>query len=160
MPLTAAHSETYFELSQNPGFLLYQISNYKRSSVQDANQWIQAQESYRERNGFGIIAAFEKSEERLLGLVALKYLGEEKHSAVELMYRFADTSWGKGYGYEAGRALADHAFHSLRLNTIVAAVNPANLTSKRVLMKIGFKFSKMIKLGALDEELHTLNRHT
>lgn len=57
---------------------------------------------------------------------------------IELAYRLARDSWGRGIATEAARALVGHAFGALRLPRLVAVTYPENLASQRVLEKVGF----------------------
>ena len=57
---------------------------------------------------------------------------------IELGYRLARESWGKGLATEAASALADYAFGRLGLPRLVAVVYPENRASRRVLEKLGF----------------------
>jgi RimJ/RimL family protein N-acetyltransferase len=57
---------------------------------------------------------------------------------IELAYRLARDSWGRGIATEAARALVGHAFGALSLPRLVAVTYPENLASQRVLEKVGF----------------------
>ena len=57
---------------------------------------------------------------------------------VEVGYRLARASWGRGIATEAAAALIDHAFTRLALPRVVAVVYPDNHLSRRVLGKLGF----------------------
>lgn len=57
---------------------------------------------------------------------------------VEVGYRLARGSWGRGIATEAASALIDHAFARLALPKVVAVVYPDNHPSRRVLSKLGF----------------------
>lgn len=157
-PLTSADASSYFELSQNDGFRQFQISDYRRSSVADAKRWIDEVHRYHLRHGIGVLGVFEKTEERLIGLCALKYLGAEGDSPVELMYRFSDQFWGRGYGREIAEALISYGFSSLNLDRIVATVDPQNRPSKKILESLGFQFREVVQIESLAEELHELQR--
>jgi len=149
-------ANAYFELSQNEGFRLFQISDYRRSSAEDARQWIEKVASYHQRNGFGIVGVFTKKEGLLVGLGALKYLDQERNSPVELMYRISDLHWGRGYGSEIASKLTHYAFNQAYLPSIVAMVDPHNLSSKKILSKLGFTFKEITEIGSFKEELHVL----
>lgn len=56
---------------------------------------------------------------------------------VELLFAFSQAHWGYGYATEAGRAVLQYALVELELAEVVAASNPANRASLRVLEKIG-----------------------
>jgi RimJ/RimL family protein N-acetyltransferase len=57
---------------------------------------------------------------------------------VEVGYRLARRSWGRGIATEAASALVDYAFRVLELPRTVAVVYPENRASRRVLEKLGF----------------------
>ena len=154
--LCASDAEAYLRLSQNDGFRLFQISEYRRSSIEDTKQWIDKIADYHQRNGFGVVGVFKKENVALAGLCALKYLEDEGSSPVELMYRLSDLYWGHGYGLEIGQMLVSHAFDTIKLNKLVATVDPQNIPSKNILAKLGFQFQGTIKIETCDEELHEL----
>jgi RimJ/RimL family protein N-acetyltransferase len=158
--LSGKDAKAYFELSQNEGFRKYQISDYRRRSIEESEQWIRALAEYHHRNGFGILGVFTKQDELLIGIGALKYLGSEKASPVELMYRLSDLFWGNGFGLEIGSALVDYAFRTVGLSLIVATVDPANLPSKKILLKLGFKFKELISIEGFREEVYELTDQT
>lgn len=155
--LSSSHAAAYVSLSQNDGFRLFQISDYRRCSIHDAEQWITEIEAYHQRNGFGVLGVFKKENTELIGLCALKYLEDERKAPVELMYRLSDLHWGHGYGLEIGRALISYAFDTINLSKLVATVDARNIPSKNILAKLGFQFQKMIKIESFAEELHELH---
>lgn len=57
---------------------------------------------------------------------------------IELAYRFARASWGRGIATEAASALVVHAFAAAGLERLVAVTFPENAASRRVLEKLGF----------------------
>ena len=57
---------------------------------------------------------------------------------VEVGYRLARRSWGRGIATEAVSALVRYGFDSLALPRVVAIVYPENRASRRVLEKLGF----------------------
>src|SRR5215831_10586008 len=59
---------------------------------------------------------------------------------VEVGYRLAQRSWGRGIATEAAAALIEHAVTRLALPRVVAVVYPANHQSLRVLSKLGFTY--------------------
>jgi RimJ/RimL family protein N-acetyltransferase len=56
---------------------------------------------------------------------------------IEIAYKLARDSWGRGYATEAAHAVVDHAFDVLGIFQIVAFAFPANTGSRRVLEKVG-----------------------
>jgi RimJ/RimL family protein N-acetyltransferase len=57
---------------------------------------------------------------------------------IEVGYRLARRSWGRGFATEAAAALIEHAFTALALPRVVAVTYPDNHPSRRVLGKLGF----------------------
>jgi ribosomal-protein-alanine N-acetyltransferase len=56
---------------------------------------------------------------------------------VEVGWRLARSSWGRGYATEAARASVAHGFGPLGLDEIVAMVVPDNARSQGVMSKLG-----------------------
>jgi ribosomal-protein-alanine N-acetyltransferase len=112
-PLQETQAQSWFHLSQDSGLTSFQISNYKMLSHTESLEWIRQKQNYLDRNEIGTIGVFLKSKEQLIGVCALKYLGEEKDSDVEVMYRLAREYWGNGYATEIGRALINYAKSTL-----------------------------------------------
>jgi ribosomal-protein-alanine N-acetyltransferase len=88
------------------------------------------------RRGFGFVAVIERSTGALIGDAGLHPLGG-RGPDVELGYTLARASWGRGYGTEIARALAEHAFDALGAARVVAQVEPDNRASRHVLEKLG-----------------------
>lgn len=155
-PLKTTDTEAYFDLCQNNGFKLFQISNYHKASTEEIEKWITLLNEYHLRNGFGIIGVFRKRDSHLIGIGALKYLAEENKSPIEIMYRFSDSYWGKGYGFETAKAICEWAFQNVSLKILVATVDPKNTTSKKILNRLGFVFQEIVEIQGIEEELYVL----
>lgn len=56
---------------------------------------------------------------------------------VEIGWRLAAPSWGRGYAPEAARAALTHGFDTLGADEIVSFTAPANANSRRVMEKLG-----------------------
>ena len=57
---------------------------------------------------------------------------------VELGYRFRSGAWGRGYAFEASRALVPFAFGELALPHLVAVIHPGNERSLHLIARLGF----------------------
>ncbi len=62
---------------------------------------------------------------------------------VELAYRLARASWGRGIATEAAAALVNWAFNRAGLPHLVAVTFPENVASQHVLEKAGFRYDGM-----------------
>ncbi|CAN0586731.1 unnamed protein product [Ectocarpus sp. 12 AP-2014] len=56
---------------------------------------------------------------------------------IEIGWRFNRDAWGKGFATEAARPVLEHALKTLALQRVVADIDPDNLGSIQVAMKIG-----------------------
>ncbi|MGZ3183322.1 MAG: GNAT family N-acetyltransferase [Telluria sp.] len=66
---------------------------------------------------------------------------------VDIGYAYFPEFWGKGYAYEAGRAVLDHAHRDIGLQRVAAITSPGNTASIAVLTKLGFEFKKTIQMS-------------
>ncbi|HWT01443.1 MAG TPA: GNAT family N-acetyltransferase [Pyrinomonadaceae bacterium] len=96
-------------------------------------------EGWRKR-GFGLWAVVEKETGELIGYCGLISL--EDTPEIEVAYGLMRSAWGKGFAAEAARASLGYGFNELKLERIVAVVNPENAASRRVLEKLGMKYAK------------------
>ncbi|MGB7264795.1 MAG: GNAT family N-acetyltransferase [Terracidiphilus sp.] len=48
--------------------------------------------------------------------------------------------WGRGFAYEAARAIVPYAFSSLPIDALITGHHPRNTASRRLLNKLGFTF--------------------
>ena len=92
----------------------------------------------------------------MIGRINLSVLGNDQKIA-ELGYRIGENYTNLGYASEAVRLVLDKAFNNYGLNRIIAGTATDNLASKRVLLKNGFTFSKIIEndLQIHNEWVHT-----
>lgn len=63
-------------------------------------------------------------------------------SEIEIGYRIWRDYWGQGYATESAKLLLSHALNQLHINPVVAAVDPLNVASERVLKRIGMQYWK------------------
>ena len=92
----------------------------------------------------------------MVGRINLSVLGNDQKIA-ELGYRIGENYTNLGYASEAVRLVLDKAFNNYGLNRIIAGTATDSLASKRVLLKNGFTFSKIIEN---DLQIHNVWVHT
>lgn len=63
---------------------------------------------------------------------------------IEISYEFLSTFWGNGHAYETIQAVINYAFNTKNLDRLVAETQAANLSSCRLLEKIGFEEEKHV----------------
>ena len=57
--------------------------------------------------------------------------------AIEVGWLLPREHWGNGYATEGGRAALDYAFHTMKLDEVVALTAAANIASQRVMRRLG-----------------------
>jgi [ribosomal protein S5]-alanine N-acetyltransferase len=70
---------------------------------------------------------------------ALLFMYDEGSARAELGYVLRRDHWGGGWMREALTALIDHAFGPMGLRRLEAGVNPANVASDALLVRLGFE---------------------
>ena len=58
----------------------------------------------------------------------------------EIGYIFHPDFWGRGFAFEAMRAVVDHAFANRPVDHLMADIDPRNAASRRLLEKLGFAY--------------------
>ncbi len=102
---------------------------------------------------FGFWAVLTRIEEEFCGWCCLRPHGAlENPLEASVGYRFSKDSWGKGYATEASRALIELGFSEPRLKRIVATTYGENVTSIRVMEKLGFSFVRRFRVDLSDQQ--------
>jgi RimJ/RimL family protein N-acetyltransferase len=61
--------------------------------------------------------------------------------ALEIGFHLRPEYWGNGFATEAAQAVITHAFATARAVTLVAGHHPENQDSRRVLERLGFRYT-------------------
>ena len=101
---------------------------------------------YQER-GWGPFAVIENASGNLIGYCGLFHIPDiNGRPEIEIGYRFARESWGRGYATEAVLAVREFAFRSLGLTRLIAMIDPDNTASIRVAEKAGMRYEQDVIL--------------
>jgi RimJ/RimL family protein N-acetyltransferase len=92
--------------------------------------------------GFGIFALVERQTGKLAGRVGPWF--PEGWPDCEIAWTLRSAFWGRGYATEAARRCLAYAFTELRRDHVVSLIDPANLPSARVAVRIGEQFEDNI----------------
>lgn len=87
--------------------------------------------------GHGLLAILDRSSNRLLGRVGLKYWPQFQET--EAGWLLGRDAWGQGYATEAARACLNWGFARLPVAYITAMIHPGNTRSIRVGQRLGFE---------------------
>lgn len=96
------------------------------------------------RHGFGLYKVALKSDSVPLGMCGL--LKRDSLPDVDIGFAFLARHRGRGYAHEAARASLDHGRRDFGLKRILAITDPENVSSIRLLEKLGFRFVERLHL--------------
>ncbi|BBH18141.1 hypothetical protein Back2_24280 [Nocardioides baekrokdamisoli] len=85
--------------------------------------------------------------ERLDGSAIGEVMVFRSGTDLDLGYVLHPTAWGSGYATEAARAAVAWAWEAYPDDRVVAIIDPANVSSRRVLERVGF-----VEVGTGDDE--------
>jgi len=108
-------------------------------SREQSDQLIQRIEAHFEQHGFGLWAAELRASSECIGFIGLSVPRFEAAftPCVEIGWRLAAHSWGRGLAIEGARAVVNHGFAVVGLPEIVSFTVPENVRSRRVMEKLG-----------------------
>ena len=119
-------------------------------------------EAHFEKHGFGLWAVEISDTGSFAGYVGLQTppFVARFTPCVEIGWRLAPETWGKGYATEGARAVLHHAFSNLGLEEILSWTVPANERSRRIMTKLGMTHDPADDFDhPLLPEGHPLRRH-
>src|SRR4029077_19470141 len=132
------------------------IGSGKPESLEQVRTILKKFLAHWEQYGFGRWATVYKETNALIGWCGLSYL--EDSGAVEIGYAIARAYWGKGLASEAARGSIKHGFEELGLDRIVAVAWPDNLTSRRIMEKLGMKYIRVAHYYDAEVVLYEISR--
>ena len=103
--------------------------------------WIAAYRSL----GFAKWAVVLLETGELIGRCGMTHEEYEGISEPELGWTFARAHWGFGYATEAAAAVMKYWFEELRFRRIISLIDPNNLPSERVAVRIGMTFERQVQ---------------
>ena len=135
-PFSRYDVEDLAPLNGDPEVMRYICPPLSRAKVEEALAWMEREWAER---GFGWFHASRLADGRFVGQVGLQHLEyNPANPEIELAYVMAKDLWGAGYAAEAAEAVRDFGIDRLGLAEILAVVDPANVNSVNVLVKLNF----------------------
>lgn len=123
-------------LRSHPELMRY-IPRPLSRTVEEAAELIERYQGYLDRHEGINWAITEKGKDVLIGAVGFVHFEPENHRG-EVGYLLHDAFHGKGIMTEALQAVLHYGFHTLKLHSVGAVIDPENTASEKVLQKLGF----------------------
>jgi ribosomal-protein-alanine N-acetyltransferase len=124
-----------FAMRSNPEVMRFIREPQNRA---ESVNWLNLVSSRWESDHIGFCAIVEKRTDRFIGWCGLWQLKETDE--LEIGYAIARDAWGKGFATEAARVFLQYGFEQLKPEKIVGVAEPENVSSRRVMEKLGMKF--------------------
>lgn len=128
----------FYLLCSNSEIVKY-IGNGKPLTKEQVKNWIEKSKQNYQNFGFGCWAVTSQNNE-FIGYCGLVYPPNSKD--IEIIYALAKEQWGKGLASEIVKAVTKYAIEQLKLEKIVATIDPNNKASIKVIEKAGFQYWK------------------
>ena len=107
-------------------------------------------------SGGGTWAITCRTTKTFIGWVWVVLLGDVPY--IDLGYRLAPRFWGRGYATEASRQVAHHAFFDLGIPNLTALIHPLNVTSARVVEKVGLSLTGAVETFGVVLDRYAVSR--
>ena len=148
-PFTEADAEVVLRLLNEPSFLRY-IGDRGVHDLDSARRYIaDGPVAGYARDGHGLLRVVRRADGASIGMCGV--LKRDSLPDPDIGFSFFPEYWSQGYALESARAVMDHARRALAVGRILAITTRDNDPSLRLLEKLGFRFDRMVTMGA--EEL-------
>ncbi|MFI5845986.1 GNAT family N-acetyltransferase [Catenuloplanes sp. NPDC051500] len=148
-------------MNADPEVMRYILDGAVRDREQSAAALAKFARDWRER-GYGLFAIDVRETGALAGWagLALPAFLPEVMPSVEIGWRLARGSWGKGYATEAATAALRFGFDELGLDRVISIRHPENVRSARVMEKLGlaYEFDAVIPVYHQQVAVHAIAR--
>jgi len=142
---------------------VFQNADVRRFLLDDSlvsREWVQSEiaasaERFSE-SGSGLWAVRLKTHTPIIGFAGFREFFEPPQ--LQLLYGLLPGYWGQGLATEAATAVCDHAFQTLHLPKIQAAIDTPNAASRRVLKRLGMQLVKTTPDDESGTEFYLLTR--
>jgi ribosomal-protein-alanine N-acetyltransferase len=128
--------ELFAAMSADPA-VMEMLLPFPDRAASDA--WVGRMQAHCDEHGFCQWAVEIPGEANLIGAIGLNWVPQQMAftPAVEMGWRLARAYWGRGYAFEAARAVIEDGFGRLGLDEIVAYTVPANWRSWGLMERLG-----------------------
>lgn len=150
-PTSQEDAEFIFELLNTPKWI-ENIGDRNIKSVEMAKDYIASKmHPQLERLGYGNYTLIRKTDGTKIGSCGL--YDREGLEGIDIGFAFLPEYEGKGFAFEATDKLKNAAFNEFGLNAISAITSKNNVSSQKLLEKLGLKLTGTTTLPNDNEEL-------
>ena len=150
-PTNESDAAFIMELLNTPKWI-QNIGNRNINNLEDALVYIQTKCTPQfERLGYGNYTVIRKSDQVKLGTCGL--YDREGLNGIDIGFAFLPQYEKKGYAFESSARILEAAIQDFNVKHISGITIKANISSQKLLEKLGLKFEKIINIPNDDEDL-------
>lgn len=139
----SADAAFILELYNSDDFVQF-VGDKKLFTVEDAERYIQTSMlDMHEQKGVCLLVVESKSQDKQLGVCGL--IKRDELEAYDLGYGFLPGEYRQGYGFESAQAVISYAKEREDIKDLVAITTSDNISSQKLLTKLGFTYIKVQK---------------
>ncbi len=153
-PLTAKDLDAIHALWTDREVRRY-LCGDKVVSLAQSRQWLDASTRGFAERRFGLWGLYEAAGGPLVGFSGGR---DWPTGEPELIYGLWPAWWGRGLATEAAEAVLDYVFETLGHPVVMAATDPPNVASVRVMERLGMAFDWRGEMHGLDTLVYRLSR--
>ncbi|GAB4186566.1 MAG: GNAT family N-acetyltransferase [Thermoflexibacter sp.] len=144
--LTIDDAEDFYALNLDKEVLKF-TGDQPFENLQTAKNFLNDYDQYK-KYGVGRFAVIEKATSKFIGWCGLKYNPETDE--FDIGFRFFRDYWNKGFATETAKRCLDYGFNELGIARIVGRAMKENISSIKVLEKIGMRFKETFDFDGHD----------
>lgn len=150
-PTGLEDAEFIYELMTMPKWIQF-IGDRNIKNSEDAKRYIEDRMLPQlHKLGFGNYTVIRKSDNAKLGTSGL--YDRDGLEGVDIGFAFLEKYEGQGYAYESSNVLVNYAFDELGYASIKGVTDKENISSQKLLEKLGLGFQKLTILPKETEEV-------
>lgn len=153
--LTLDDAPFILTLLNDAGFIEHIGDRGVRSEADAANYIDRGPRASYAQHGFGLWLVELIDSRTPIGMCGV--LKRDALPEPDIGFAFLPEYRSRGYAFEAASAVRDLARGTLRIPRLLAIVSPANVSSMRLLERLGFAFERTIVMPGETQELHLLS---
>ena len=144
---TASDIDLMVELDSDPAVMKYINGGKPTSREEMENVYLPRLAQYdNAEKGWGMWKVSLKDSEDFLGWILIRpmdfFSDNPKYHDIEIGWRFKQSTWGKGYGTEAAKAVKDIIAAQPEVEYISAIALEGNSASINIMKKLGLRYIK------------------
>lgn len=123
--------------------------------IEQSREWLEGSTREFAARRFGLWGVHDRTNGTRIGFCGCR---EWPTGEPELMYGLLKPWWGRGLATESATAVLDHVFETLGHPVVMAATDPPNVASIRVMERLGMAFHERREMHGLDTMVYRLSR--